>query len=63
MRQLCAPAALRAGGANPDSTMPAYHRAEELNRVSPAQRSRPLLNAQEIENVLAFLLSLREDSP
>jgi sulfur-oxidizing protein SoxX len=48
---------------NPDSIMPAYHRAEGLHRVAPALRGRTLLQAQEIEDVLAFLLTLREESP
>ena len=48
---------------NPASIMPAYHRAEGLHRVAPALRGRMLLQAQEIEDVLAFLLTLREESP
>jgi sulfur-oxidizing protein SoxX len=48
---------------NPDSIMPAYHRAEGLHRVAPALRGRTLLQAQEIEDVLAFLLTLREENP
>jgi sulfur-oxidizing protein SoxX len=48
---------------NPDSIMPAYHRAEGLHRVAPALRGRTLLQAQEVEDVLAFLLTLREESP
>jgi sulfur-oxidizing protein SoxX len=48
---------------NPDSIMPAYHRAEGLHRVAPALRGRTLLKAQEVEDVLAFLLTLREESP
>ena len=48
---------------NPESIMPAYHRAEGLHRVAPALRGRMLLQAQEIEDVLAFLLTLREESP
>jgi sulfur-oxidizing protein SoxX len=48
---------------NPDSIMPAYHRAEGLDRVAPALRGRTLLQAQEVEAVLAFLLTLREESP
>jgi sulfur-oxidizing protein SoxX len=48
---------------NPDSIMPAYHRTEGLHRVAPALRGRTLLQAQEVEDVLAFLLTLREESP
>jgi hypothetical protein len=31
--------------------------------VAPALRGRTLLQAQEVEDVLAFLLTLREESP
>ncbi len=46
---------------NPDSIMPAYHRIEGLNRVGPAWRDKPILSAQEIEDVLAFLMELKEE--
>ena len=45
---------------NPDSIMPAYHRIEGLQRVGAAWRDRPILNAQEIEDVVAFLMGLKE---
>ncbi len=48
---------------NPDSIMPAYYRADGLHRVAPALHGRTLLAAQDIEDVLAFLLTLREESP
>ena len=44
---------------NPDSIMPAYHRIEGLQRVGSAWRDRPILNAQEIEDVVAFLMGLK----
>ena len=45
---------------NPASIMPSYHRTEGLNRVGAAWRDRPVLTAQEIEDVVAYLVSLRE---
>ena len=49
---------------NPESIMPAYHRIEGLNRVGSPWRDRPILNAAEIEDVLAFLMGLKaEKSP
>ncbi len=43
---------------NPESIMPAYHRIGGLNRVGSVWRDRPILNAAEIEDVLAFLTGL-----
>jgi sulfur-oxidizing protein SoxX len=43
---------------NPASLMPAYYRTEGLNRVGPAWRGRPVLNAEEIEDVVAYLAAL-----
>ena len=45
---------------NPASIMPAYHRTEGLTRVAPAYRGKPILTAGEIEDVVAFLLTLTE---
>jgi sulfur-oxidizing protein SoxX len=45
---------------NPDSIMPAYYRVEGLERVAAAWRDRPVLTAQEIEDVVAFLATLRD---
>lgn len=47
------------GHLNPDTIMPAYHRVDGLARVAPAQRGQPILSAREIEDVVAFLLTLR----
>ncbi|MFM7532794.1 MAG: sulfur oxidation c-type cytochrome SoxX [Rubrivivax sp.] len=45
---------------DPHSIMPAYHRTERLNRVPAALAGRPLLQAQQVEDVVAFLLTLRD---
>jgi len=45
---------------NPTSIMPAYHRTEGLVRVAPAWRDKPVLTAEQIEDVVAFLMTLRD---
>jgi len=45
---------------NPATIMPAYHRIEGLVRVAPAYRGKPVLNAEQIEDVVAFLMTLRD---
>lgn len=48
---------------NPDTIMPSYGRTEGLHRVGAAFQGRPILSAQEIEDVVAFLLTLKEQGP
>jgi sulfur-oxidizing protein SoxX len=45
--------------ANPQSIMPAYFRTEGLTRVAPAFRGKSLLSAEQIEDVVAYLMTLR----
>ena len=45
---------------NPASIMPAYYRADGLTRVASARQGQPLLAAQQIEDVVAFLGTLKE---
>lgn len=44
---------------NPESNMPSYYRVDGLNAVRRDWRGRPMLTAQEVEDVLAYLLTLR----
>ena len=44
----------------PTSIMPAYHRTDVLVRVAPAWRDKPVLNAEQIEDVVAFLTTLKD---
>ena len=48
------------GRINPATIMPAYHRTEGLVRVAPAWRGKPVLSAEQIEDVVAFLMTLRD---
>ena len=48
------------GRINSATIMPAYHRVEGLVRVAPAFRGRPILSAEQIEDVVAFLTTLRD---
>ena len=45
---------------NPDSIMPSYASTDGLNSVAPAWVGQPILNAQQIEDVVAYLQTLRE---
>jgi L-cysteine S-thiosulfotransferase len=44
---------------NPATIMPAYHRTEGLVRVAAAWRGKPVLSAEQIEDVVAFLMTLK----
>jgi L-cysteine S-thiosulfotransferase len=44
---------------NPQTIMPSYHRTDGLQRVGSAWQGKPVLEAQQIEDVVAFLSTLR----
>jgi L-cysteine S-thiosulfotransferase len=45
---------------NPATIMPAYHRTDGLTRVAPAWRGKPILTPEQIEDVVAFLTTLKD---
>jgi sulfur-oxidizing protein SoxX len=45
---------------NPDTIMPPYFRTDHLNRVAAPYVGRTLLQAQDIEDVVAFLITLKK---
>jgi sulfur-oxidizing protein SoxX len=45
---------------NPGTIMPPYYRTEGLYRVAPSLHGKPILTAEQIEDVVAFLVTLRE---
>ena len=47
---------------NPTTIMPAYYRTTGLNRVAPKFVNQTILSGQEIEDVVAFLVSLQTQS-
>ena len=44
----------------PDTIMPSYFRAEGFTRIVPQFAGKTILTAQEIEDVVAFLVSLKQ---
>ncbi len=49
-----------AGRLNPATIMPSYYRIDGLARVGPAWRGKPILSAEQIEDIVAYLVTLRE---
>jgi len=47
---------------NAATIMPSYYRVEGLTRVAAPWRGKPILTAGEIEDVVAFLMTLREEA-
>ena len=45
---------------NPATIMPSYYRLDGLERVAPAFRDKPILSAEQIEDIVAYLTTLRE---
>ena len=45
---------------NPATIMPSYYRTDHLNRVGAPWRGKPVLTPQQIEDVVALLVTLRE---
>jgi sulfur-oxidizing protein SoxX len=44
---------------NPETVMPAYYKVEGLHRVLDRYRDQPILTAQQVEDVVAYLLTLK----
>jgi sulfur-oxidizing protein SoxX len=47
------------GRLNPQTVMPSYYRVDGLDRVADAYRGKPVLTAREVEDVVAYLSTLR----
>lgn len=45
---------------NPATIMPSYYRVDHLTRVARNLRGKPVLTAEEVEDVVAFLITLKE---
>ena len=45
---------------NPSTIMPSYYRIDGLDRVASNWRGKPILSAEQIEDIVAYLATLRE---
>jgi sulfur-oxidizing protein SoxX len=46
---------------NPNTIMPPYYRVDALTRVAASYRGKPILSAEQIEDVVAFLSALKDE--
>jgi sulfur-oxidizing protein SoxX len=46
---------------NPETIMPPFYRVDGLSRVATAWRGKPILSAEQIEDVVAYLATLRDE--
>lgn len=44
---------------NAQAVMPTFHRVEGMQRVAPEYRERPVLNGQQVEDLVAWLVTLQ----
>jgi sulfur-oxidizing protein SoxX len=49
-----------ASSLNAATIMPSYYRVDGLTRVGPNWRGKPILSAEQIEDIVAYLMTLRE---
>jgi len=45
---------------NPETIMPSYYRIDGLQRVAKNWQGKPILSAEQIEDIVAYLVSLRD---
>jgi sulfur-oxidizing protein SoxX len=45
---------------NPTTIMPSYYRIEGLDRVAGAYRDKPILAAEQVEDIVAYLATLKD---
>ena len=46
---------------NPTTVMPSYYRIEGLDRVAGAYRGKPILAAEQVEDIVAYLATLKNE--
>jgi sulfur-oxidizing protein SoxX len=44
---------------NPEGLMPSFYRVDGLQRVAPAWQGKPILDAQQVEDIVAYLQTLK----